>query len=132
MTTKVASNVIADVLKNKNITDYAVESTAPSISAGTLTLDMTSGNDFDVSLAENVVTLTVSNWPVSGTLGKIMVRLAQDTTGGRTVAFPAGWKWPSGTAPTLPTAANEDIEIVAWTRDSGTTIYAAEVGQKFA
>lgn len=112
------------------ITDYAIESTAPTISAGTLTLNMTLGNDFDVVWSSNITTLTVSNWPGSGVMGKLTLRLAMDGTT-RTVSWPAAWNWPAGTAPTNP-SINQDIEIVAWSRDGGTNVQAAEVGQAFA
>jgi len=119
-------------LTRPKITDYAVQSGALVISAGAVTINVPSGNDFTLGLTANVTSITVNNWPASGTFGKITLRLAQDGTGGRTVAFPGGWKWPNGSLPVMPSAANEDIELVVWTRDGGTTIYAAEVGRKFA
>ena len=118
------------IVGKQNIKDYAIESTTPAISSGTLTLDMVNGNDFDVSWSSNITTLTVSNWAPSGTLGKLTLRLAMDGTV-RTVAWPSGWKWPGGTEPTDP-SINQDIFVTVWSRDGGTTIYAAEIGQAFA
>ena len=125
-----ALTVANQLLTRPNIKDYAIESTAPAISGGTLTLDMVNGNDFDVAWNANITTLTVANWAPSGTLGKLTLRLAMDGTT-RTVAWPAGWKWPGGTEPTDP-AINQDIFVTVWSRDGGTTIYAAEIGQAFA
>lgn len=118
------------IVGKQNIKDYAIESTTPAISAGTLTLDMVNGNDFDVTWSSNITTLTVSNWAPSGTLGKLTLRLAMDGTV-RTVAWPAGWKWPGGTEPSDP-SINQDIFVTVWSGDGGTTIYAAEIGQAFA
>lgn len=125
-----AINMQDKALSRAKITDYGVTSTAPSISSGTLTLNMVNGNDFDVTWGENITTLTVSSWAPSGSLGKLTLRLAMDGTT-RTVAWPAGWKWPGGTEPTDP-SINEDLFVTVWSRDAGTTIYAAEVGQAFA
>lgn len=119
-------------ISNPNIVDYSVESAGPSSASGTLTLDYTTGPDFDVTLDENVTTITLSNLPASGTLGKISLSLTQDGSGSHTVAFPAGWLWPSGSAPTMPAVAGDDLEIIIWTRDGGTTVKAADIGQEFA
>ncbi len=125
-----ALTVADQLLTRPNIKDYVIESTTPAISSGTLTLDMVNGNDFDVAWNANITTLTVSNWAPSGTLGKLTLRLAMDGTT-RTVAWPAGWKWPGGTEPSNP-SINQDIFVTVWSRDGGATIYAAEIGQAFA
>jgi len=124
---------LGDTVTNRFIAkDYAHETDTPSISSGTLTLNYENGPDFDVILDANVTTITLSNWPASGNLGRMTVQLTQDATGSRTVAFPAGWNWPGGTAPTITSAANATDAIVVWTRDAGTTVYAATVGQNFS
>ena len=112
------------------ITDYSVTSTAPSISAGTLTLNLENSNDFDVSWDANITTLTVSNWSPTGNLSKFTLRLAMDGTA-RTIAWPAGWLWPEGTEPTTP-AINQDLFVTVWSRNAGTTVYAAVIGSAFA
>ena len=50
-----------------------------------------------------------------------MLKLIQDTQGSRTVTWPGSVKWPSGTAPTLSTAANK-VDIMAFYFD-GTNYY---------
>ena len=51
----------------------------------------------------------------------IMLKLIQDTQGSRTVTWPGSVIWPSGTAPTLSTAANK-VDIMAFYFD-GTNYY---------
>lgn len=114
-----------------NVTDYSVENASPSSASNTLTLDYTTGPDFSVTLDEDVTTITISNWPGSGTLGKITLELTQDGSGSHSVTFPAGWIWPSGSVSTMPTDAGDDLELVIWSRDGGSTVKAAEIGQEF-
>jgi hypothetical protein len=49
------------------------------------------------------------------------LKVIQDATGSRAVTWPASVKWPSGTAPTLSTAANA-IDIVTFYYD-GTSYF---------
>lgn len=46
--------------------DYSEAFTAPISASGTLTLDLEKGNVFDVTLFENVTTMTISNAPPAG------------------------------------------------------------------
>lgn len=95
-----------------------------TISANTITLDLSVANNFKVSLNANITTITVSNWTASrGT--PVLLQLTQDGTGSRTVAFPAGWKWSYGTAPTVTATANKTDIVMLWSPDGGTTIFAA-------
>jgi hypothetical protein len=72
-----------------------------------------------LTLDENL-TITVSNWPASGTARTITLELLQDGTGTNTVTWPAGVL----TAPTVTTTGNAVTLITLSTRDGGTTIYA--------
>ncbi len=104
--------------------------TAPTISAGTLTLDLQTATVFDVALNGNITTLTINNVPTSGTTGSFILLLTADGTA-RTVSWPASFKWPSGTAPTL-TSTNGKSDIFTFiTDDGGTTWYAFISGQNF-
>lgn len=92
--------------------------------AGTTTINLTLSNCFKVTLGANIATLTVSNWTASK--GQpVTIRFLQDGTGGRTVAFPAGWKWPGGVAPTITATANKTDIVVLYSDDGGTTIFAS-------
>ena len=76
---------------------------------------------FQVTLAANITTLTINNAAV----GTYIIKLKQDGTGGRTVAFPGGWLWSGGTVPTVTVTANKtDIITVVY---DGTNYYASAV-----
>lgn len=125
-------NMADATLQRPVIKDYGLTRTAPTVSAGALTLDLTAGNAFEVSLTGNVTTLTISNPPTSGTLGKFVLILTQDATGSRTVTWPASVKWEGGTAPTLTTTASRSDILVFITTDAGTTWYGNVIGQNYS
>lgn len=92
-----------------------------SISSGAITLDLSAGNFFYVSLTANVTSISISNVPATGNVAHVILEFTQDATGGRTVTgWPASVKWPGGTAPTITSAANAVDIISGYTRDGGT------------
>lgn len=116
-----------NILLSPEIKDYAETKTAPTISAGTLTLDYSAGNVFDVSLNANITTLTVTNWPASGKKGSVELWLTADGTQ-RTVAL-GSFKSPGGATYT-PTATNGKKDVVTLhTMDGGTNVYFLIGGQ---
>ena len=100
---------------------YVLTQPSAIAAAGTTTIDLSLGNVFQVNLGANIGTLTLTN-PAVGTY---LVKFTQDGAGSRTVAFPAGWYWSGGTAPTVTaTAAKTDIVTLIW---DGTSYYATIV-----
>lgn len=86
----------------------------------TITPDFALANNFSVTLGGN---RTLAN-PTNLTTGQSgVIRIAQDGTGSRTLAYGSYWKFPGGTAPTLTTAASS-IDILAYYVDNGTRITA--------
>ena len=71
--------------------DTALTKTASSSSSGTLVLDLSLGNVFDVTLTEDVTTLTISNPPSSS--GSFTLFAKQDGTGGWIITWPASVSW---------------------------------------
>lgn len=119
-------------LSRYSVKDYSIKSTSPGTSTGTLTLDLENGNDFDVALSANVTTVAVTNWATAA-FCKFTLALTQDGTGSRTVSFPSGWKSPQNETYTITTTATTGHdEFVVWSRDGGTTVYFAAVGQNFS
>lgn len=108
--------------------DYAETRPTPSSSSNTLTLDLTTGNVFEVTLTENVTTLTISNPPATGKGGSFTLILKQNGSGGHTFNWPASLRWASGNAPTLTTAANAVDILTFITTDAGTTWYGFLAG----
>ena len=72
-------------------------------SSGVATINLNYSNQWKVNLTENITTFNVTN-PREGQ--NITIRFAQDSTGSRTIAFPADFQWPGGVTPVLSTAAN--------------------------
>jgi len=127
-----AMNAADGVLQRPEIKDYAETLTTPSSSSGTLTLNLENGNVFEVTLTENVTTLTLSNPPASGKAGSLTLILKQDATGGRTFAWPAAVKSAGGTDPTISSAANAVDIYTLLTTDAGTTWYVFTGGKAFS
>jgi hypothetical protein len=98
-------------------------STTPSIRAGILTLDLQAGNMFEVTLTENVVSLTLANPPAVGLAGSCYIILKQDSRGGRTLAWPGTIRWPGGISPRISSAENAVDIFFVLTRDGGATWY---------
>lgn len=103
---------------------------SPTISSGTLTLDLSTGRFFNVSLNANVTTLAFSNVP-SSVAAIIDLKLTQDATGGRTFTWPSAVKWPNGYVPTVTSTANSVDIFTLLTTDGGTTWQGFIGGQRF-
>lgn len=86
-------------------------------SGASATIDWQAGNKQKLTLTANC-TLTFTAPRGAAT---VILRLLQDSTGSRTVSWPASVKWPGGAAPTLSTAAGA-IDIVSFYFD-GTSYY---------
>lgn len=70
--------------------------------AATTALDASASNAFTATMTTNITTFTISNAVEGQTLA---VLFKQDGTGSRTIAWPASFRWPAGSAPLLSTAA---------------------------
>lgn len=91
-----------------------------------LTLNWNNGNVQRLRLTNNC-TLTLSN-PVTG--AGYVIELLQDTTGSRTVTWPATLEWEGDTAPTLTTTASKkDIVLLLW---NGSAYLATVYGQNYS
>ncbi len=144
-------------IKRALLKDTSYEVTSPSSSSGTLILNMELGNWFDVTLTEDVTTLTLDNPPVgssrilledglgslfledgsgylinevSDAVGNIFFIARQDNTGGWSITWPASiiWERDTGESPDQTLAA--DAVDVYWffTLDGGTTWYGHLLG----
>ena len=108
--------------------DYGETAVTNATSGATETLDLESGNVFDLTLTANC-TITLSNPPASGTSGSFTLILRQDGTGSRTVTWPASVDWASATAPTLTTDASAVDVLTFMTVDGGTVWLGFVAGQ---
>lgn len=98
-----------------------------SISSGVLTLDFEASNYFEISLTENITTVTINN---TGKPGTRVVKFKQDATGGRTVTGYTSVNWVGGTEVVITTAANS-IDFVTFVVDSAGAMFAF-VAQDFS
>jgi hypothetical protein len=101
--------------------------TSPSISSGSLTLDLNNGNIFNVNLNSNITSMTISNPPPSQFVGNFTIIFTADGNS-RGVIWSPYIKW-SGNAPTL-TSTNGKRDIFNFiTYDGGTNWYGNIAGQ---
>jgi hypothetical protein len=120
------------LLSGAEFVDYDESSPTPPISAGTLTLDLETGNVFEVLLTEEVISLVLTNPPAAGRAGSATLILRQDATGGRTLAWPNSVRWAGGTPP-LVTPTADAVDVYAFiTRDGGITWFGFPGGQDFS
>lgn len=89
------------------------------VTASSTSINWNTGNVQSFSLTSNS-TLTFSNGQAGGKYDLILI---QDSTGGRTVTFPASVKWTGGATPSLSTDANS-TSIVSFLSD-GTNYFAS-------
>jgi hypothetical protein len=94
--------------------------------ASTLNLDMSAGNNYAVTLTGNATLANPTNL-VAGQSG--VIKLTQDGTGSRTLAYGSYWDFPAGAAPTLTTTANA-VDILVYYVDSTTNITARLIGDR--
>lgn len=86
----------------------------------TITADFATTNHFQVTLGGNRTLANPSN-QTAGQSGAI--RVVQDATGSRTLAYGSNWKFSNGTAPTLTTTANA-VDILVYFVESASRITA--------
>lgn len=100
---------------------------------GAKTADMSTSTTKVYTLTGNT-TFTFSGAPTGGNDGQAgawTLVLKQDATGGRTVTWPTV-KWPSGTAPSVSSAANSVDVYTFFTVDTGSTWYGFQSGKGLA
>jgi hypothetical protein len=131
-TTRAYDLNFADFLLSRPVLkDYGELYSTPASAANVLTLDVTNGNHFAVSLTESVTTLTISNTTATGKICAIELWLKQNATGNWTFTWPSSIKWAGGTTPVVTATANATDIFVLQTKDGGTTFAGSIVGQNF-
>lgn len=118
-------------LQRSTLKDYCEVTSSPTISSGTLTVDLDVANVFNVALNANITTLTISNTrSTSNTSSGFTIIFTADGTQ-RTITWPGSVKWPGGTAPTM-TSTNNKVDVLSFvTNNNGTTWYGFVGGQNY-
>ena len=97
--------------------------------AGTITLDMNSGQHFVVAL-DSTCPCTMAN-PTNLTAGQVgLIALEQDATGSRTTSWGTDFIWPSGTAPTLSTTPSV-VDVFPYYVVNSTNLLMGTGGQDY-
>jgi hypothetical protein len=92
----------------------------------TITADFALANNFSVTLGGN---RTLAN-PTNLTVGQSgVIKVTQDGTGSRTLAYGSNWDFAGGTAPTLTTTANA-VDILAYYVDDASNITTRFIGDR--
>jgi hypothetical protein len=97
---------------------------ALAIVAGVVAVDLAAANAFALTLVAPVTAINVTGWAAAKEK-TITIRITQDATGGRTVAFPAAWKTSYSVPLFMPAAANQNLIVVLYSDDGGITVFAA-------
>ena len=98
---------------------YSERLTALGSVTGGIGLDLSVSNFFTLTATGNI-TFSYSNAP-SGRVFAFTIVFVQDATGGRTITWPTGTKWPGGVVPPPTTTANAVDIWSVMTYDGGTT-----------
>jgi uncharacterized protein YjbI with pentapeptide repeats len=123
-------NLQDNELIRAKIRDYSEAVSSPTISSGTLTLNLETSNIFTVALNAAITTLTISNPPASGSGGSFTLIFTADGTA-RAVTWPSSIKWAGGTAPTLTSTSGKVDSFAFFTSDGGTNWQGYVGGQNF-
>ncbi len=134
-TTHVTGDIFTAVRANNLESQYeeATDEThaAPTISSGTLVLNLASARVFKVALNANVTTLTLQNVPANTRRVIIELKLTADGSARTFAWLTSTVKWAASVAPTLTTTSTRKDWFVLWTDDGGTTWFGAIVGQNY-
>lgn len=106
------------------IKDYSEALTTDAAVTTTKTLDISTGNIFDLTLTGNV-TLTITNPAPTGQACSMTLLVRQGATA-RVITYPASVAWSGGTIPDI-TAINKTTLITLITVDGGTRWYGSSV-----
>ena len=107
----------------------------------TLTLDFSTGNNFEVTLVADITAIVISNMPTTGTAYAFTLKVVQDATQDRTIAWNSvtdgasatyNIRWHGGTLPTLSTGGAKTDVFCFFTTDQGSNIYGFTAGQNMS
>jgi hypothetical protein len=131
-----ASGVLINPVSSITVTNEAIfgipieTKATPSISAGVLTLNLSSATLFYVTLNANITSILLSSPPVNPKVFSFTIQFVGDGTA-RTIAYPASVKWgPIG--PPIPTSTLGKIDTYTLlTHDGGSNWFGFVSGQSY-
>jgi hypothetical protein len=102
--------------------------TSISISSGTLAVDISQGPVYNLTLNQNITSITFSNLNASNKVSTAILIVTYNGTA-YSIVWPANVEWPNGVAPTLTTTNGKKDIFSLFTSDYGTTWNAIISGQ---
>jgi len=96
----------------------------PSITSGTLTLDLSASSFFVVSLTESITTFVLQNTPSSPSVYAFALQIVYTSNTGHPIVWGPEFKWASGIAPSLTYINNKADLFTFLTHDGGVTWYS--------
>lgn len=110
------SPTMTDMTATRAVFTGNAQTTPVAVSyAASITVNCQLSNVFTTTLTGNITTTTISNPQDGQTINWF---LTQDGTGGRTIVWPASFRWPTGTSRTLSTTGNSVDMLIATYRSS--------------
>jgi hypothetical protein len=104
---------------------------AVTASAASLSINMALGWEVSLSLAVNVTSFAVTNWPAAGSLGKLTLDISNTGAFGIT-GWPGTTKWPGGAKPVITSGTGALDTIMLTSVDGGNNFRGFIVGQNFS
>jgi hypothetical protein len=121
LTTLSANLVMANNnITNPTLTGYTESEVSNTAVTGTYTLDCVASNFWDLTLTGNT-TISPTGVPPATRMWAGTIVAKQDATGGRTITWPAGSKYPGGVVPPATTTSNALDIWSLMTYDGGTS-----------
>jgi hypothetical protein len=97
----------------------AAQKQSVTATAGALSIDMSKGWDVALSLTGTVTSFTVTNWPTTGTLGKLQLDITNAGSYNIT-GWPGTTIWFNGLTPTITPGSGKKDTIILMSSDGGT------------
>ena len=117
------AGTITGNLSTSVLTNYTDAINALGNVTGTTNINLASGN-FITATVTGTTSFTFTTGVATGAASFTLL-LTNDAVAGRTVSWPAGVKWPAGSAPSRTTTANAVDLWTFFTPNNGTTWYGA-------
>lgn len=119
----IIQNINTSGLSGTEIVYITEKKATPTISANTLTLNLSTASLFYVNLSAAINTFTLTNVPASPKVFSFTLQFVADGTA-RTVTWPTGTRWAGGTNPTLTSTLNKVDTFNFLTHDGGSNWFA--------
>ena len=115
-------------ISNKTFGSTLEYLTSISTDESTLTLDLSQGPDYYITINDNINNVEFINKPTFNQLAYYTIIIRNPAA--YTFTWPSSVHWPNNTTPTLSTNNREDIYYLV-TMDGGTTFYATTLGARY-